>query len=65
MEPIPPKVVSAIVSAVKAYRDSQEVSQRKETIVTTQLPHQRVSLWAIVGRQDMMLQRRLWQQRMY
>jgi len=65
MESIPPKIIAAISTAVKSYREDQKLLEAKEAIRPTLLQADRASLWAIAGRQDAMFQRRLWQMRMY
>ncbi len=65
METIPPKIIAAISTAVKAYREEQKALQEKEQARPISSLQERVSLWAIAGRQDLMLQRRIWQQRLH
>lgn len=65
MESIPPKIIAAISTAVKAYREEQDALQAREQIRQVPSMQERVSLWAIAGRQDLMLQRRIWQQRLH
>lgn len=67
MENISPKIVAAISAAVKAYREEQEalILQKQEVAKPVIVHVERVNLWAIAGRQDLMLQRRIWQQRLH
>ncbi len=65
METIPPKIIAAISSAVKAYRETQMLLEEKEALRPNLSQTDRVSLWAVAGRQDTMFQRRLWQMRMH
>lgn len=65
MDAIPPKIIAAISTAVKAYREEQEGLEEKKADRQVFTHIERVNLWAIAGRQDLMLQRRLWQQRLH
>lgn len=65
MDTIPPKIIAAISTAVKAYREEQEGLEEKKSDIPVFTYTERVNLWAIAGRQDLMLQRRLWQQRLH
>lgn len=64
-EKISPKIIAAITTAVSAYRDAQRTMQEEEKTTVVLAPIDKVSLWAIAGRQDTMFLRRLWQMRMY
>ena len=64
MEAIEPKLMAAITAAVHAYIEEQRAAAVEEPVVAA-LPVERVNLWAIAGRQDLMMQRRLWQLRVY
>ncbi|MCX7914147.1 MAG: hypothetical protein N2511_06135 [Thermodesulfovibrionales bacterium] len=65
METISPKIVAAISTAVKAYQDDQRVSYESLPQLLTVPSMERISLWAIAGRQEAMLQRKIWQLRLY
>ncbi len=64
MESIEPKIVAAIAGAITAYSEETElrsVSEKKKKVP----PHvEPINLWGIAGRQDLMLQRRIWQLRL-
>lgn len=64
-ENISPKIIAAITSAVSAYREQQRLQQEQEKDIRVPAQPERVNLWAIAGRQDVVFQRRLWQMRMY
>lgn len=64
-ENISPKIIAAITSAVSAYREQQRVLQDKEKEIRSPIRVEKVNLWAIAGRQDVVFQRRLWQMKMY
>lgn len=64
MEAIEPKLMAAITAAVHAYIEEQRAAAAEE-LVAAPPPVERVNLWAIAGRQDLMMQRRLWQLRVY
>ncbi len=64
MEAIEPKLMAAITAAVHAYIEEQRAAAAEE-LVAAAPPVERVNLWAIAGRQDLMMQRRLWQLRVY
>jgi hypothetical protein len=64
-ENVSPKIIAAITSAVSAYRQEQKALQEKERPVRIPLQTERVNLWAMAGRQDVVFQRRLWQMKMY
>jgi hypothetical protein len=64
MECIEPKIVAAIAGAITAYTEETElwsVGEEKKEALPTVGP---INLWGIAGRQDLMLQRRLWQLRL-
>jgi len=63
MEAIEPKIIAAISAAVKAYIEETTLAQVMEEVAAP--PVEKINLWAIAGRQDLMMQRRLWQLRMY
>jgi uncharacterized protein (UPF0147 family) len=63
MEAIEPKIIAAISAAVKAYIEETTLAQIVEEPAAP--PFARVNLWAIAGRQDLLMQRRLWQLRVY
>lgn len=65
MEAIEPKVMAAIMAAVHAYIEEARRAEAMEELVVSAPPVERINLWAIAGRQDLMLQRRLWQLRVY
>lgn len=65
METIPPKVVVAISAAIKAYREEQESVKEKKPVSSAVPFTERTNLWAIAGRQESMLQRKIWQLRLY
>lgn len=65
METIPPKIIAAISTAIKAYREEQKVLEEEKAARSVFVHDERINLWAIAGRQDLMLQRRLWQQRLH
>lgn len=65
METIPPKIIAAISTAVKTYREEQKGLEEKEAAGPVFVHAERINLWAIAGRQDLMLQRRIWQQRLH
>ncbi len=64
-ENVSPKIIAAITSAVSAYRQEQKLLQEKERPVKMPLQIEKVNLWAIAGRQEVVFQRRLWQMKMY
>jgi len=63
MELIEPKVIAAISGAIKAYIEEKELQKVPEEKIVT--PIEPLNIWGITGRQDIMLQRRLWQLRTY
>ncbi len=67
METISPKIIAAISTAVHAYREEQKaLLLEKQEVARQVIVHaDRINLWAIAGRQDLMLQRRIWQQRLH
>lgn len=65
METIPPKIIAAISTAVSAYREEQTALYEKEAARPLFVHAEKLNLWAIAGRQDLMLQRRIWQQRLH
>lgn len=65
MDTISPKVVAAISTAIKTYREEQEAVKEKRPVSTAVVFTERINLWAIAGRQESMLQRRIWQLRLY
>ncbi|MFH0811520.1 MAG: hypothetical protein V2A69_01585 [Pseudomonadota bacterium] len=65
METIEPKILAAISGAIKAYREEEMLMESREEVIPPPGPIERVNLWAIAGRQDIMLQRKLWQLRLY
>jgi len=69
MESIDPKVMAAISAAIGAYLEEEYAATATmgtypEAKAGAQ-PLASINLWAVSGRQDAMLQRRLWQMRMY
>jgi len=64
-ENVSPKIIAAITSAVSAYRREQKLLQEKERPVMMPLQIEKVNLWAIAGRQEVVFQRRLWQMKIY
>ena len=65
MEAIEPKLMAAITAAVHAYIEEMRQAEVLEEVVVVAPPVERINLWAIAGRQDLMLQRRLWQMRVH
>jgi len=66
MESIDPKVMAAISAAINAYLEEETAAMGiQEKVASAQMPLASLNLWAVAGRQDTMLQRRLWQMRMY
>ncbi len=65
METIPPKIIAAISTAVNSYREEQKILEEKVAARPVFVHAERINLWAIAGRQDLMLQRRIWQQRFH
>ena len=65
MEAIDPKLMAAITAAVHAYIEEIRQAEALEEVVTAAPPVERINLWAIAGRQDLMIQRRLWQMRIH
>jgi hypothetical protein len=60
------KVLAAIAGALRAHSDAERMMEELEvTLPVPALPAVRVNVWGMAGRQDIMLQRRLWQMRMY
>jgi len=58
-----PKIIAAITGAITAYDEEVALrSVRKEKVPP---PVELINLWGIAGRQDLMLQRRIWQLRLY
>jgi len=64
MEPIEPKIVAAIAGARTAYSEETDVKSVREKKRTVPSPGEAINLWGIAGRQDLMLQRRIWQLRL-
>ena len=65
MEAIDPKLMAAITAAVHAYIEEVKLAESVEDVVVAAPPAERINLWAIAGRQDLMIQRRLWQMRIH
>jgi hypothetical protein len=64
MESIEPKIVAAIAGAITAYTEETalwSVSEKKKEALP---PVEPINLWGIAGRQDLMLQRKIWQLRL-
>ena len=64
MESIEPKIVAAIAGAITAYSEETDVKSVREKKKTVPPPVEAINLWGIAGRQDLMLQRRIWQLRL-
>jgi len=65
MESIDPKVMAAISAGITAYLEEESLAAMAAQKATAAPPCSSVNLWAISGRQDLMLQRRMWQMKMY
>jgi hypothetical protein len=60
------KVLAAIAGAIRAYSEAERMMEEEaEVLAVPALPAARVNVWGMAGRQDIMLQRRLWQMRLY
>lgn len=64
MESIKPKIIAAIAGALTAYNEETERRSVRETKKKGPPSVEPVNLWGIAGRQDLMLQRRIWQLRL-
>jgi hypothetical protein len=64
MESIDPKVMAAISAAIGAYLEEESMAAMAAQAAAV-APFATINLWAISGRQDAMLQRRMWQTRSY
>ena len=64
MESIEPTIVAAIAGAITAYTEETELRSVSEKKNEALPPVEPINLWGITGRQDLMLQRRLWQLRL-
>ncbi|MBN1615386.1 MAG: hypothetical protein JW950_13045 [Deltaproteobacteria bacterium] len=62
MEELDPKIIAAITAAVRAYIEETTFVEAEAVVAPVV---EKINLWAIAGRQDLMLQRRLWQLRVY
>lgn len=64
MESIEPRIVAAIAGAITAYTEETALWSVREEKKEAPAPVAPVNLWGIAGRQDLMLQRKLWQLRL-
>ena len=64
MESIEPKIVAAITGAITAYSEETKLRGVSEEKKEAPPPAEPINLWGIAGRQDLMLQRRIWQLRL-
>jgi len=67
MESIEPKIVAAIGTAIHAYIEEARLAQAEAELAAQApaVPLERINLWGIAGRRDLMMQRQLWQLRVY
>lgn len=65
MESIDSKVMAAISAAIGAYLEEENLAAMAAQAAAGAPPFATINLWAISGRQDAMLQRRMWQTRSY
>jgi hypothetical protein len=56
------KIAAAIMSAVNAYMEEEEMA-RELVAIPQRRPLSAISLWHVSGREEMMRMRQLWQRR--
>jgi|LQYC01.1.fsa_nt_gi hypothetical protein len=60
------KVLAAIAGAMRASIDAERMIEEEPKVVAVPaLPASRANVWGMAGRQEIMMQRRLWQMRLY
>ena len=67
MQTIDPKVMVAISAAIGAYLEEEAAALTVSAAeaAPSAAPYASINIWAIVGRQDVMFTRRMWQMRTY
>ena len=59
------KVIAAMVGVLRAYAEAEEAQEEVVAVRAESVPGVTINVWGMAGRQEIMLQRKLWQMRLY